>query len=281
MDRASRLVGDAMADRLGKPMKYVNRAGASGEIALRMFLATEDDGYTIFSGNLPTLMLGFGSKPQDYDFNEKVSWLGAYLRDPAILATSSKSPYKSAADFVADATSRQVRVGVANWSSVQTLALLQLAEATGAQLEIIPYSGFKKAATAMLGGHIEAAVGNLAAIEKLGENARSLGIFEDEAPAGTDHVPLETALGIPVLNAASIRALAVHESLKTSHPERYKLLLDAYGATIADPAFAESFTKIQAEPSQKISWSEAAVDKAGDRILKTLNDYRTLFEQGK
>jgi tripartite-type tricarboxylate transporter receptor subunit TctC len=281
MDRASRLVGDAMASRLGQPIKYVNRAGASGEIALRMFLATEDNGYTIFSGNLPTLMLGFGSKPQDYEFSAKVSWLGAYLRDPAILATSSKSPYKSAADVIADARSRQIRVGVANWSSVQTLALLQLAETTGAQLEIIPYSGFKKAATAMLGGHIEAAVGNLAAIEKLGENARSLGIFQEETPDGTDHVPLETALGMPVQNSASIRALAVHESLKTSHPERYARLLDAYNAVVADPAFAESFTSIQAKPGQKISWSEDDVEKEGIRILETLNNFRTLFEQGK
>ncbi|MEM7443243.1 MAG: tripartite tricarboxylate transporter substrate-binding protein [Pseudomonadota bacterium] len=279
MDRASRLVGDAMAERLGQPMRYVNRPGASGEIALRSFMATEDDGYTIFSGNIPTLILGYGSEEQDYVFEDEVAWLGAYLNDPAILATAAGSAYQSAGDLIADATSRPIRVGVANWSSVQTLALLQLAAETGAEFEIIPFSGFRNAATAMLGEDIEAAVGNFSAIERLGEEARGLGIFAPGSPNGA-YEPLADNLDVPIFAAASNRALAVHESLKSSHPDRYEALSSAYADVVSDPAFAESFSTIGASPTQLIAWGEEEAEAAAADILAVLEEYRELFDQG-
>ncbi|MBT8155590.1 hypothetical protein KMP13_17290 [Epibacterium ulvae] len=279
MDRASRYVGDALSEVLGQPMRYVNRGGASGQIALKSFLASKDDGYTIFSGNVPTLLLGYGSQTQDFVIEEELAWLGAYLDDPAILAAAAKSDYQNASDLIADAKTNPIRVGVANWSSVQTLALLQLAEETGAQFEIIPFSGFKKAAAAMLAQDIEAAVGNFSAVEGLGEEARALGIFAPSAP-NARYTPLEDQLNVPVFAASSNRALAVHESLKESHPDRYDALLSAYQQVATNPEFAADFGKIRAKPSQIISWGEEEVEMVSANILALLEQYRSLFEQG-
>ena len=277
MDRASRLVGDALATRLGQPMKYVNRGGASGEIALKMFMKSKDDGYTLFSGNIPTLMMMYGQKQNDYVFDEKVAWLGGYLVDPALLVTPAESAFKTASE---PSKKSPVRVGIANWASVQTLALLQLRDATGAQMEIIPYSGFKGASTALLGNHIEAGVGNFSATEKLGDGIRYLGIFADEVPDKDAGVaPLSIELGVELIDAASVRALAVHESLKTSHPDRYRKLNEAFRASISDPAFKASFKSIGAKPNQAVEWGEAEADKMGARILKQLETYRPMFEK--
>ncbi len=279
MDRASRYVGDALADVLGQPMRYVNRPGASGQIALQSFIASEDDGYTIFSGNIPTLLLGYGAQDQDIVLEEEITWLGAYLNDPAILATAASSDYQTASDLIADATNRPIRVGVANWSSVQTLALLHLAEQTGAQFEIIPFSGFRNAATAMLAEDIEAAVGNFAAVEQLGEEARSLGIFAPESP-NENHTPLAEQLGVPIFAAASNRALAVHQSLEANQPERYSTLMAAYEQVVSDIEFAANFSAIRAQPSQLITWGEAEAATAASDILNLLEQYRELFDQG-
>lgn len=278
MDRASRLLGDAMAAKLGQPMKYVNRPGASGEIALQSFLNAKDDGYAVFSGNIPTLMVMYGSSEKDYAIDD-LAWLGAYLEDPALLVTHTGSGISSLDDFIAAAQSAPQRVGVANWASVQTLALLQLVEQKGLEVEIIPYSGFKKASTALLGGHIEAAVGNFAAVRKLGDKVKTLAIFADEAPGGAEITPINSVDGASVIYAASVRALGVHESLKTSHPDRYEALNAAFAGVIADQGFVESFSSIGADSSQSVIWGETEADAAGDAIIELINEIGDAFKQ--
>lgn len=278
MDRASRLLGDAMAEKLGQPMKYVNRPGASGEIALQSFLNARDDGYTVFSGNIPTLMVMYGSSDKDYEMTD-LAWLGAYLEDPAMLVTHNGSGIGSVDDFLTAAQSRPQRVGVANWASVQTLALLQLIEQKDLQVEIIPYSGFKKASTALLGGHIEAAVGNFAAVRKLGDKVRTLAIFADKAPGAADVTPINSVGAATVIHAASVRALGVHESLKTSHPNRYEALNAAFSDVIRDTGFVESFSTIGADPSQAVTWGEPEADAAGEAIVELINEIGDTFRQ--
>lgn len=280
MDRASRLLGESLSKRLGQPIKYVNRPGASGEIALKMFLETKDDGYTLFSGNIATLMMMYALRGLDFEFSEKVTWLGGYLDDPALLVTPSASPFGSLEEFVASAKTNPVRVGVANWASVQTLALLQFRDATGVKMEIIPYSGFKGAATALLGNHIEAAVGNFSATEKLGDGVRYLGIFADQSPDKNVEVrSIGKTLGIDVIRAASVRALAVHASLKSSHPDRYEKLRMAFAETITDPSFIDGFGKIGAAESQAINMDEKGAHLASQGIVKQLEEYKSVFEK--
>jgi tripartite-type tricarboxylate transporter receptor subunit TctC len=278
MDRASRLVGDAIADKLGLPMKYVNRPGASGEIALQSFLNAKDDGYTIFSGNIPTLMVMYGASKKDYEISD-LSWLGAYLQDPAMLITHPGSGIGSAEAFVEAAKASPQRVGVANWASVQTLALLQLIDQLDLQVEVIPYSGFKKASTALLGGHIEAAIGNFSAVKKLGDQVVTLGIFAEEAPGGEDIALINSLDGVSVIPAASMRAVAVHESLKTAHPDRYAALNGALATVISDQAFIDSFSSIGAVPEQSVTWNEENADSFGDDILELIDAIGAAFKE--
>lgn len=280
MDRASRLLGDAMATKLGQPMKYVNRAGASGEIALKSYLNAKQDGYTIFGGNIATLMVMYGSKPKDYDINEGLAWLGSYLVDPAMLITSASSDIGSLDEFIVKAKSEKQRVGVANWASVQTLALLQLQEKTNLQLEIIPYSGFKGASTAILGNHIEAAIGNFSATEKLGDQVRYLGIFADTTPGSdSDALSIRKQAGVDIIDAASLRALGVHRGLKTAYPDRYEVLDAAFSEVIADPAFIESFSTIGANPAQSVQWGETEADQFANGILGLIKSIGDAFKQ--
>lgn len=280
MDLASRLVGEALAEQLGQPMKYVNRPGASGEIALRTYLESRADGYTLFSGNISTLMMMAGLRGLETEVDDQLSWLGAYLVDPALLVTPAASLHENLGAFIGAAKETPMRVGVANWASVQTLALLQLRDATGAQIEIIPYSGFKGAATALLGNHIEAGVGNFSATEKLGDDIRYLGIFAESAPGGDSEVaPIGKVLEIDVIDAASVRGLAVHERLKSEHPDRYERLHDAFETVISEPSFQESFKSIGADPSQAVEWGETEADAFGKAILDQLDSFREMFEK--
>jgi len=279
MDRASRMIGSALSERLGQPMKYVNRPGASGQIALKQFIGTKDDGYTVFSGNIPTLMMMMVLRKQDFKFSDKVKWMGAYLIDPALFVVPAASPHNTLKEFIASAKTKPVRMGVANWASVQTLGLLQVRNATGAQMEIIPYSGFKRAATALIGNHIEGAIGNFAATQKLGKKIKRLGVFADQAPGGLKTPAVKSALNVDVIDAASIRALGVHASLAGKHPDRAKKLQSAFDAAIRDAKFKAAFKSIGANPSQAVEWGPKEAADAGEAIIAQTGKFSSVFAQ--
>ncbi|MGI9452584.1 MAG: Bug family tripartite tricarboxylate transporter substrate binding protein [Geminicoccaceae bacterium] len=281
MDRASRLLGEHLEKRLGQPIKYVNRPGASGRTALEAFRAAEADGHTIFSGNVSTLTMMAGLTDLDFAFADEFAWVGAYLVDPATIVTSSKSEIATLDELIAKARQEPITVGVANFKSVQTLALAQLRDAAEMQIEIIPYSGFKGASVDVMGGHIDAAVGNFSATEKLGDEVRYLGLFADQAPdarPGLD--PIKSMLGADVSDAASIRGLGLHPALNEAFPDRFATLETAFMETIADPAFVESFSTIGADANQAVVWNAEDVAAAVDSIETKLESYREFFDQG-
>lgn len=281
MDRASRLLGEHLEKRLGQPMKYVNRPGASGRTALEAFRAVEPDGNTIFSGNVSTLAMMAGLTDPDFAFKDEFAWVGAYLVDPATIVTSSASDVATLDDLIAKAKEEPITVGVANFKSVQTLALAQLRDAAGIEVEIIPYSGFKGASVDVMGGPIDAAVGNFSATEKLGDEVRYLGLFADQAPGDRPGLePIKTTLDADINDAASIRGLGLQPALKTAFPERYAALESAFMETIADPAFVEGFSTIGADANQAVTWNAEDVVTAIDGIEAKLENYRAFFDQG-
>ena len=281
MDRASRLLGEHLEKRLGQPIKYVNRPGASGRTALEAFRAAEADGHTIFSGNVSTLTMMAGLTELDFAFEDEFAWVGAYLVDPATIVTSSKSEIETLDDLIAKAKDGPITVGVANFKSVQTLALAQLRDAAEMQVEIIPYSGFKGASVDVMGGHIDAAVGNFSATEKLGDEIRYLGLFADKAPDERDGLdPIKMALDADISDAASIRGLGLHPALKEAFPDRFTALEGAFMETIADPAFVDAFSTIGADPNQAVTWSADDVALAVESVNVKLEGYRAFFEEG-
>ena len=281
MDRASRLLGEHLEKRLGQAIKYVNQPGASGRKALEAFRAAEADGHTIFSGNVSTLTMMAGLTELDFTFEDEFAWVGAYLVDPATIVTSSASEIATLDDLIAKAKEEPITVGVANFKSVQTLALAQLRDVAGMQVEIIPYSGFKGASVDVMGGHIDAAVGNFSATEKLGDEVRYLGLFADQAPDERPGLePIKAKLDADISDAASIRGLGLQPALKEAFPDRYAALESAFMETIADPAFIEGFSTIGADANQAVVWNAEDVATAIGSIEAKLENYRAFFDQG-
>jgi len=54
-DVQARIIGQKLAEALGQPMVYDNRAGAGGQIGFELLAQTPPDGYTIAMGSISTL----------------------------------------------------------------------------------------------------------------------------------------------------------------------------------------------------------------------------------
>jgi tripartite-type tricarboxylate transporter receptor subunit TctC len=155
-DTVARYVAHALQLRLGVPVVAENRVGAAGSVALSFVARSPADGYTM--GYAPVDMtiiphLGY-SRVAATDFD----YLALHTRAPAAIAVRTDSPWRSLTDFVADARRDRVTTGTSGTGSIWHMAGLAFAQATGASLAYVPFSGSSQAVTALLGGHIDAVV---------------------------------------------------------------------------------------------------------------------------
>ena len=282
MDRASRLLGEHLEKRLGQPIKYVNRPGASGRTALEAFRAAEADGHTIFSGNVSTLTMMAGLTDLDFAFEDEFAWVGAYLVDPATIVTSSASEIATLEDLIAKGAPgtdhcRRGKLQIGADPGARPAARCRRDAGRDHPL----FRGSRGRPWTWMGGHIDAAVGNFSATEKLADEVRYLGLFAEKAPGDRPGLePIKAKLDADISDAASIRGLGIHPALKEAFPDRFAALEGAFMETIADPAFVEGFSTIGADPNQAVVWNTDDVAVAVDGIMGKLENYREFFDQG-
>ncbi len=163
------IIGRQFAGELGKVMgakvNVENKPGGTGTIGSTQVIQSKPDGYTIgFVANdalvLQPLLnpaLVFKS-PDDY---QPVVKLG-YRSD--VLYVRADAPWKTYADFVADAKQNpgKMRVAIPGVGTLGELTVQKLNKVAGVRMVTVPFSGGGAEATlAVLGGRVEASAGSV------------------------------------------------------------------------------------------------------------------------
>lgn len=193
-DLASRALATELEEVLGTSIIVENRPGASGSTAMQYVAQQEPDGYTI--GFVPVEIsmlqhLGYDVDPADYDF------LGQIMLAPGVLSVPADSSYQTLDEFVEAAQSETMSVANSGAGSIWEAAALGVAEATGAQVEPVPFDGGAPAVAAAIGGQVDAVVGGAsetAAAASEGQ-LRPLVIFHSERHPQMPDVPTAAELG--------------------------------------------------------------------------------------
>lgn len=145
------------------PLTVVNRAGGGGAIALS-FLDQKRGNFHFFttmSGTLSTSHISGNSKFNYTDF----TLLAVMFDDFNIFTVKGDSPIKSGADLLAKlgADAKSVSFAFApalgNYNHIAVARLAKAAKADVSQLRTVVFDGGGKAATALLGGHVDVLVG--------------------------------------------------------------------------------------------------------------------------
>ena len=148
-DLVGRPFTTALEKQLKQPVVIVNKTGAGGAVGMQALAASKPDGYTLMVALSSTLVM-----PEvDVMFGRPPVYKLVILprspscpRHPTVLVVSGKSPWKTVADFVADAKKRPNEIKYASSGVYGTMhvAMEMFAHAAGIKLRHIP-TGWRRA----------------------------------------------------------------------------------------------------------------------------------------
>ncbi|CAN5438694.1 tripartite tricarboxylate transporter substrate binding protein [soil metagenome] len=248
-DRVARSPSPFLKKHLGGNANFViaNRAGASGEIGNAHLARAAADGYTIGVVNVPPLLFVPLTKKAQYDPKD-LTLLARVVSDPTVIIGRKDGSYHSLKQVVdaLKAKPGSISVGYNGVGTNGHVAMLQLQNATGIQLNDIPFKGTSESKTALYGAHIDLMFASFTAIADADKEAVPIDILaqfmEQRAPA-LKNVPTSREQGIDVV-MPSDRGFAVPKGTPAEIRTRLERAIEA---GMKDPEFlkvASSFASV-------------------------------------
>ena len=201
-DLVGRPFATALEKELKQPVVIVNKTGAGGAVGMQAQAVSKPDGYTLMVALssisvMPEVDALFG-RPAVYKLSDFAP-IALLSSDPTVLVVSSKSPWKTVADFVADAKKRpgEIKYSSSGVYGTMHVAMEMLVHAAGIKLRHIPTGGGGPALTALLGGHVDALSGgpNVSIPHIKAGTVRVLASWGDKRLAALPDVPTLQELG--------------------------------------------------------------------------------------
>jgi tripartite-type tricarboxylate transporter receptor subunit TctC len=160
-DTVARPVAEALSKELKQPVIVENRVGAGGALGMGAAARAAPDGYTLLMtlssiSILPEADQILGRKPA-YTLNQ-FKPIARYTADPTVLVVRADAPWKTLAEFVAEAKKKP---GTFNYGSsgnygTMHVPMEMLKASAGFRMTHIPYTGAGPAVLALLGGQVDA-----------------------------------------------------------------------------------------------------------------------------
>ncbi|EHR71246.1 hypothetical protein BurJ1DRAFT_2414 [Burkholderiales bacterium JOSHI_001] len=195
-DTVARPVAEALARELRQPVVVENKLGAGGALGMGMAARAPADGYTLLMALssisiLPEADRILGRKPA-YTLDQ-FKPIARFTADPTVLVVRADAPWKTLADFVADAKAHPGRYNYGSSGNYGTMhvPMEMLKASAGFRMVHIPYTGAGPAVLALLGGQVDAVSSGPASVAqqiKAGK-LRALAHWGDRPLAALPDVP--------------------------------------------------------------------------------------------
>ena len=270
-DTHVRAVAEAAGKLLGVSLVIDNKPGSNGVNAAAQMPRTAADGYT-----LAVLPASVYREPHmlktPFDPRTSFSYI-AMLSDYAFgFAVRADAPWKTWQDFVADARKRpgQINVGATGAVGTPRIVMDEAAEKSGVQFNVVPFKGDADLATALLGGHVDAAPLSGVAVPHIAAGKmRYLAMLTGQRVKRYPDLPTLRELGVDVY-IDSPYGVAGPANLP---PAMVQKLTDAFKAALQSP---ESLRALEAlnqtvnymTPAAYREYAMAAYTREGERVAK-------------
>src|ERR1700730_10779293 len=155
----ARFIAAEMQKGLGQQIVIENKPGGGGNIAMQEVARADPDGYTLIIGHVGSLAMNpymYAKLP--YDVDRDFAAISLLAKVPAIFVVHADVPAKDLREFVALAKKNpgQLNYGSAGNGSAGHLAMEYLKQATGIELQHVPYKGTGPNVTDLIAGRTQA-----------------------------------------------------------------------------------------------------------------------------
>jgi putative tricarboxylic transport membrane protein len=193
------------------PITIVNKPGGGGAAGIGYVAASRKaDPHTIILVNGTTQITPI-LNPAAKTLTEVKPVMNLML-DDFVLFVRADAPWKNTAEFIKDAKTKPPKsIAFSTGGTTDVMAITVLSKATGVEFNIVNFNSGGEALTALLGGHVQASLGNpLEFMSNLqGNKVRAIGVVRDTRFEGLKDVPTMKEQGIKTPNFQMWRGIAV------------------------------------------------------------------------
>jgi len=192
-DLTVRLFKDHVEKILGQPMITIYKPGAAGVIAGAYVKEKAPDGYTLFVISNTSLVSSILARKANFTLDDFVP-IATLTLSPNIFAVNKDSPYKTFKDFTEAAKTKTMKYATTSPFSTGHVIIEAIGRKEGFTALHVPAGGGAKAATAVLGGHVDASFVAPVGIES---QLRIIAVNMAERWEAVPDVPTLVELGYP------------------------------------------------------------------------------------
>jgi tripartite-type tricarboxylate transporter receptor subunit TctC len=264
VDTVARIVGDQLGKELGHTVIIENKSGANAAIAAVEVKKSAPDGRTIWItsvGGAAVNQALYDNLP--YNMETDFQPISVVVNNDELLVVRKQNTSSTAAELIASAkvSSGGIAMASSGMGSIPHLAIEQLNDATGANINHIAYRGAAPAINDVANGTVAAFFGDVAGlINQIGPS----GLLKPIGIAAPKRHPLLP--DVATLDEQGIKGIdtnnwyALYAAAKTP-PELVAALNKAVRATLAHKETADKLLKLGAGPAPSSPEELAALQK--------------------
>jgi len=230
-DIVARLIGPALAEKLGQPVVIDNKPGAASTIGAAAVATAQPNGYTMLMSNSSPMSISpaLMEKPS-YDPIKSFSHLTYIGAVPTVLVVHPSVPAKDFAGFIAWAKAQKEAVpfGSGGAASVGHIIGEMLAQKSGIKMLHVPYKGAGPMRNDLLGGQLKVAIDALPQNLQFQQSGqlRLLAVTAQQRAATAPDVPSVVELGYPSLVAENFVGISAPAGLPDDVARRFQQAAD-------------------------------------------------------
>jgi len=198
-DIVGRTMGEEIAKLLKVPVVPVNKTGGGMTIGTDTVVKAKKDGYTLLMAPSSSMSAGRILNPESatYDPLKDLTAFGMAARSPLVLTVRQDSPFKNFREMIdfAKKNPGKVRVGTAGAGTLGHFSTEMINSLTGVNLPTVPFKGGGPGITALLGGHVEAVIYTVGALNTHFKSGAVRGLAISTRSPDLPDVPTLTQLG--------------------------------------------------------------------------------------
>jgi tripartite-type tricarboxylate transporter receptor subunit TctC len=243
--------GQILAEFLKKQFKQLvvinYKPGAAQAVGTEQVLKARPDGYTLGYSFEPDLAskIVLDGKTLAFGKDDFLN-LGATAFAPYLLWVKSDAPWKTFDELVSYGRSNELSFSTAGIGAMNHIYVEVIARKTGIKINHVPYAGGGPATTALLGGHVNMAVGSIGRMKQYLDSGmvRPLVVLANERIPEAKDVPTAKEKGFAIEGYVYHRLFGP----KTLPQDIVSRLTAAFEKAVTDPEFQAALAKTGFEP---------------------------------